>query len=251
MQANHSTSGQNWPNRDPLSDWGSLAYLGPSFDRAAVTANNSAIGFDEFVSEMAQINMNPFGAMANNPLFWFDPFGLCNNADSLTSENSVPGGGASPFCGMAESLINQLAQENAQMAQNVTPLQINQQYNSVLDQLNQNSTWIGSMWNMQNLDTGWAGPGLYNYNGQIFSGNDLNYFGVGVGFAYNGIPPSLANGMTSAWHGMKHEGTSPSSAQTAMNIGYNMYLQQQLNADAQANYYQNAYSKINNCPLAP
>lgn len=109
------------------------------------------------------------------------------------------------------------------------------------------------MWNMQDLDTGWSGQDNYVYMGQTYSGTDLNYFGVGVGFAYNNIPPLIAGDITWAWHSAKHEGTSASSAENAMYTGYDMYYNAMLDAEGQNPNAQMAYSKVlpYDCPFNP
>ncbi len=77
---------QRWPNRDPLSDWGSLAYLGPSLNREVNSGNSGTMSHDEFVGLMAQINLNPFGAMNNNPINYLDPNGeFCGAAGAAAT----------------------------------------------------------------------------------------------------------------------------------------------------------------------
>jgi RHS repeat-associated protein len=73
--------------------------------------------------------------------------------------------------------------------------------------------------------------GLYKYQGTAYpelvgftmTGRDMNYIGVGEGFANNGFSSSVANTITLIYYQYNHPGDDPSNAIQAMNAGYNSY----------------------------
>ena len=122
-------------------------------------------------------------------------------------------------------------------ALDITPVndrEINTQLNNVLSYINSEPSWTIRVWNMQgtDYDTSFAADGdrQYTYKGSkcprlighSISGQDLNYIGVGEGFAANGFNINAANFMTSMWYSVFH-GTPDTDALTAMNAGYDAY----------------------------
>ncbi len=100
-----------------------------------------------------------------------------------------------------------------------------------------NSELTNDYWNiygnqMQN-DTLYHGHSeLYQYNGTrypelagtVMTGHEINYIGVGAGYAAYGIPLWLAVQLTIAYYERNHGGASPDlNVLTALLAGYNAY----------------------------
>ena len=73
--------------------------------------------------------------------------------------------------------------------------------------------------------------GGYDYpelQGTTMSGHELNYMGVGAGFAASGLPIGLADLATQKYYNQRHGSDPSSNVYNAMHAGYNGYNQAEL-----------------------
>ena len=75
-----------WPNRDPLGDFGNLDSLTPSLD--GKSDDDDGISDDELFNTWTKVNLNLFGALGNNPVNLIDAEGHCSLAGGATPEGA-------------------------------------------------------------------------------------------------------------------------------------------------------------------
>jgi hypothetical protein len=93
-----SASGRRqWLNRDPLGDLAALPNFVPLLNRPIGSDSDNVISADGLLNLWCKINLNLYGAMANDPLNFFDPYGFCEGYGNPVSGPNGVVGPSSPY----------------------------------------------------------------------------------------------------------------------------------------------------------
>jgi RHS repeat-associated protein len=176
------------------------------------------------IQETGGINL--YGFVGNEPINKIDPLGLYNPI-------SGPNGPVGPGSGLADP-SNYLPPPAFTLTGNYTAPVVSTQdiIKALQDEFSRIANGPYNFYDMMGSDFDtkfyYEDPdNLYNYDGIIMTAHDLNYIGVGAGFAGAGWSKCMAEAGTEAWYHGLGPGHSLSddagNAVTAMSAGYNAF----------------------------